>query len=99
MVFELESKVSDAYESAKSGDLDSARSKLDAASEHWLSLDGYTHIFIRHSEIDAITDAFFDFKSDLNDDSSTAYEGSYHRLMAHLESIRTMEQLTFGSIF
>lgn len=97
MVLDLESEVKQAYKSAQNGDSEKAMSQLSAAEEHWLSLDGYTHIFIRHSEIDSLTDAFFDFYSSLNEEPSSI-EGAYNRLMAHLESIRTMEHLRFGSI-
>lgn len=98
IVYSLEDEAGRAFLSAQNGDFDSAKSQLSAAAEHWLALDGYTHIFIRHTEIDSLTDAFFDFEAALNDDGG-AYVGAYHKLMAHLESIRTMEHLKFGSIF
>ena len=97
IVCDLESEVRQAYKSAQSGDTEKAKSLLSAAEEHWLALDGYTHIFIRHSEIDSLTDAFFDFHSSLNE-KPAEIEGAYNRLMAHLESIRTMEHLRLGSI-
>lgn len=97
IVGDLESEVRQAYKSAQSGDTEKAKSLLSDAEEHWLSLDGYTHIFIRHSEIDSLTDAFFDFYSSLDEEPSSI-EGAYNRLIAHLESIRTMEHLRFGSI-
>lgn len=97
IVGDLESEVRQAYKSAQSGDSEKAKSLLSGAEEHWLSLDGYTHIFIRHSEIDSLTDAFFDFHSSLNE-KPAEIEGAYNRLMAHLESIRTMEHLRLGSI-
>ena len=97
MLLSLEDEVKSAYESAVNGDFDNAQMQLKSASEHWLSLDGYTHVFIRHSEIDALTDAFFEFEASLCEDVSS-YKGDYDKLMAHLESIRTMEHLSFGSI-
>lgn len=97
MVQELENEVTAAYDSAENGDYDLAQSQLKAAAEHWLRLDSYTHIFIRHTEIDALTDAFFEFEASLCE-KEEAYRGTYDMLMAHLESIRTMEHLRFGSI-
>ncbi len=98
LIYDLEEEVKDALLSARSGDLDKAKSQLDTAAEHWLSLDGYTHIFIRHSEIGSVTDAFFNLKTTLSEGDSGTYEGAYGLLMAHLESIRTMEHLSIGSI-
>jgi len=98
MAYTLENEVTAAAEYARSGDFDKAKSIIDSASSHWLSLDGYTHIFLRHSEIDSVTDAFFELRTSLSEEDSDAFEGSYGLLMAHLESIRTMEHLRLGSI-
>ena len=95
----LKEDVTAAYESAAKGDFDRAKPQLDAAVEHWMSLDGYTHIFIRHSEINSTMDAYFQLKSDIYSEDIDAVEGSYGLLMATLDSLMTMEQLSFGSIF
>ena len=95
----LEEDVTAAYESAEKGDFDRAKPQLDAAVEHWMSLDGYTHIFIRHSEINSTTEAYFQLKSDIYAEDMGAVEGSYGLLMATLDSLMTMEQLSLGSIF
>ena len=99
MIYDLEAEVKTAMESTRNGDFDNAKSQLDTAAEHWLSLDGYTHIFIRHSEIDSVTDAFFNLRSAIYEEEAGNCEGAYGQLMAHLESIRTMEHIRFGSIF
>ena len=65
MMQRLNAEVKDAYDSAASGDWDTAQQCLHSAISHWLSMDGYTHIFIRHSEIDATTEAFYSMMSDL----------------------------------
>ena len=62
-------------------------------------LDGYTHIFIRHSEINSTTEAFFQFRSDIGSGDADAAEGSYGLLSETLRSIMTMEQISLGSIF
>ena len=99
IILSLEDDVAAAYESAQNGDFDRAKPLLDAAVEHWMSLDGYTHIFIRHSEINSTTEAFFQLKSDIYAEDMGAVEGSYGLLIATLDSLMTMEQLSFGSIF
>ena len=99
IILSLEDDVAAAYESAQNGDFDRAKPLLDAAVEHWMSLDGYTHIFIRHSEINSTTEAYFQLKSDIYAEDMGAVEGSYGLLMATLDSLMTMEQLSLGSIF
>ena len=99
IILSLEEDVTAAYESAEKGDFDRAKPQLDAAIEHWMSLDGYTHIFIRHSEINSTTEAFFQLKSDIYAEDMGAVEGSYGLLISTLDSLMTMEQLSFGSIF
>ena len=99
IILSLEDDVAAAYESAQNGDFDRAKPLLDAAIEHWMSLDGYTHIFIRHSEINSTTEAYFQLKSDIYAEDMGAVEGSYGLLIATLDSLMTMEQLSFGSIF
>ncbi len=99
IILSLEEDVTAAYQSAEKGDFDRAKPQLDAAIEHWMSLDGYTHIFIRHSEINSTTEAYFQLKSDIYAEDMGAVEGSYGLLMATLDSLMTMEQLSLGSIF
>lgn len=99
MVRSLTDEVTEAYKSAVSGDFDSAMQQIDAAAEHWLSLDGYTHIFIRHSEINSTTEAFFQLKTDIYAEDAGAAAGSYGLLKETLNSLMTMEQISIGSIF
>ena len=75
-----------------------AQEALDAALNRWLEADSYTHIFIRHAEIDSTADAFYELQSQLlsgEGDSSAAYD----KLRYHLDSIQRMEHPSFGSIF
>ena len=79
------------------GQSEEAREALDKALKRWLEADRYTHIFIRHAEIDATADAFYELQSQLlsgEGDSSAAYD----KLRYHLESIRQMEHPSLGSI-
>ena len=79
------------------GQPEEAREALGKALKRWLEADRYTHIFIRHAEIDATADAFYELQSQLlsgEGDSSAAYD----KLRYHLESIRQMEHPSLGSI-
>ncbi len=99
IVSSLMSEVDAAYAQLKSGNSENAAETLDKAIEHWLTLDGYTHIFIRHSEINSTTEAFFQFRSDIGSGDADDAEGSYGLLSETLRSIMTMEQISLGSIF
>ena len=79
------------------GQPEEAREALDKALKRWLEADRYTHNFIRHTEIDATADAFYELQSQLlsgEGDSSAAYD----KLRYHLENIRQMEHPSLGSI-
>lgn len=90
-------ELSRAY--CSSGQFDLAEKSLSEAADIWLGADGYTHIFIRHPEIDSTTDAFFELMSDVRSHDAESASGSYEKLLAHLNSLYTMERVTLGSIF
>ncbi len=81
------------------GDRENAERMLRDAIDAWLHADGYTHIFIRHSEIDSTTDAFFDLLSQVGAGDPGSAQGAYEKVTAHLQSLVGMEKLTLGSIF
>ncbi len=90
------------YESrdlCEAGDFDGAEESLRAAIDTWNSKDGYTHVLIRHSEIDSTTDAFYELLSEISSKDASAAVGAYEKVLAHLVSIYTMEKITLGSIF
>lgn len=99
MVTTLEDGVSTSFKAAQSGDFDKARILINEAATDWLSRDGYTHIFIRHAEINATNEAFFDYISDICAEDIGSAEGSYGLLISQLDSLKTMEEISFGSIF
>ena len=74
------------------GDHPAAQAALDKALNRC-----YTHIFIRHAEIDSTADAFYELQAQLlsgEGDSSAAYD----KLRYHLDSIQRMEHPSLGSI-
>lgn len=90
--------VEDARKSADAGDFNAAETELRGAIDLWMGSDGYTHIFIRHPEIDSATDAFYELLSDVKSGDSKAAVGSFEKVEAHLKSIAGMEHITIGSI-
>lgn len=79
------------------GEPEAAQEHLNSALHTWLDADSYTHIFIRHPEIDSTADAFYELGQALEENSESC-RAAYDKLLYHLESIRTMEHLRFGSI-
>ena len=84
---------------AEAGNSALARSAADEALELWLEADGYTHIFIRHAEIDGTSDAFYELLSSLSEDeSSPVPHDAYNKIRYHLDSLARIEHPSFGSV-
>ena len=82
--------------SVESGELDDALGYAEKALEVWLSAEGHTHIFIRHSEIDGTSDAFYELLSAIEE--GDALSPAYGKLLYHIDSISGMEHVSIGSI-
>lgn len=81
-----------------SGNTQSAEETLEHALDRWFGAETYTHVFIRHAEVNDVTDAFFDVFAALNSGDGAA-GSQYDRLEAHLRSIDDMEHVTIRSVF
>lgn len=95
----LEDEAERAFSCAESGDTETATEIMSKVCEKWLALDSYTHVFLKHTEIDSTTDAFFELLSDISEENTDSAEGSLRKLEAHLDSLTSAERLYFGSIF
>lgn len=84
---------------AEKNDWENAIGKAKEAEERWNKSDPYTHIVIRHSEIDSTTDAFYDLLKALYSEEAGNAKGAYMALSAHINSIEGMDKVTLGSIF
>ena len=56
-----------------SGDLSAAFGTLSGAIDAWDDWEEYTHIFIRHTDVESVSAAFYELLSDL-----CAHENEYH---------------------
>ena len=79
-------------------DMRGAGKNLDEALKIWLSAENYTHIFIRHSEIDSATDAFYELKQELGEPDMIKLKNAYEKLKYHIAGIDLMEHPSIGSI-
>ncbi len=96
---ELTELVDESLRSVESGDWENAEKKAEEAEKLWEKADPYTHIFVRHSEIDSTTDALYDFAKALYSREAGEARGAHKALSAHISSIVGMEKVTLGSIF
>lgn len=79
------------------GDISIAESELNNALKIWLNSNKYTHVFIRHTEIDAITDAYFDALAAIKSKNNSAIT-LMEQTKYHLESILSIEKLSLESV-
>lgn len=93
------SALEESEQAADIGDRDKALDALDRALERWLRSDSYTHIFIRHSEIDSTADAFYELREVLLSGELEGSAAAYGKLRYHIISIQEMEHPRIGSIF
>ena len=96
---ELEGRIERSRQLWSQGDMVGARCALDEALTIWYGAEGYTHVFIRHGEVNDVTDAFYDVYAALSGEDTDAAGSQYDRLEAHLDSIDTMEHVTWKSVF
>lgn len=95
---DIEIALSKSQSAAEKLDFSGANAYLDEGLDRWLAADGYTHIFLRHPEIDSTADTFYELKEVLMREDLTACTAAYGKLRYHLDSIRGMEHLSLGSI-
>lgn len=96
---EITQRLEQAKNLAMSGSTEMAQAELRSALKKWLDAESYTHIFIRHPEIDSCSDAFYDALSALGSGEAMEIIPCFEKLRYHLESIASMERISLGNIF
>lgn len=96
---ELETLLSRSEQAALDGSFAQAEDIANEALTLWLESDSYTHIFIRHSEIDSTSDAFYELLERVSEHDTDGLPSAYAKLVYHLDSIASMEHVSLGSIF
>ncbi len=95
---ELCTLVKNSEISFASGDINSAEAELRDALEIWSNFGNYTYVALRHTEIDTVTDSFYELLSEIIDESDQAY-GNYEHVLIGLNRISKMETPSLGSVF
>lgn len=96
---DLKNLVNEATNDALQGRWESAEKRGEEAVRKWGENDPYTHIVLRHGEIDQTTDSFYDLLEVIYSKDIGGVKGASQAVNAHLNSIASMEQVKFGSIF
>lgn len=81
------------------GDAEQAAVLAEQALSDWFAAEGYTHIFIRHAEVDSATNAFYELLTILSSEDVAAAGHAYDQLESHLRLIDAMEHVTVKSVF
>ena len=79
------------------GDSDGAVSGIEKSLDTWLSWDSYSHIMLRHSEVDVITETYYELLSELEGEAK-ASQASFEKLKEALASIADKERISLSSI-
>ena len=95
---EINDALSQSQERCAAGSYDAALSLAEAAHKKWHSREAYTGVFIRHSEIDAVTYGFHDLIGALEAEPESA-AALYPGLIGHVRSLYEMERVNWGSVF
>ncbi len=86
-------------QAAERGDFTLAQTAAENALTLWRNERGYTSVFLRHPDLDAVADAFFDLEELLLQQDREALAAGYARLRYHLETLDWMEHLSLGTLF
>lgn len=95
---EIEKELQSAMELAAAGQFSAATAALDRAIARWVGAEAYTHIFLRHAEVDACSDAFFEARQLLAEQNAEGFPSAFDKLNYHLTSLDEMEHIRLGSI-
>lgn len=97
-VGELSGKIESASSLLASGSTEEGLKLLENTAEEWDGFEGYTHIFMRQGEIDAVCDAFYDYLGSVRENGEDN-TGARDRLLYRLDIMARSEKLRLGSIF
>ncbi len=96
---EIETHLASSEKAALAEDYENAVLEAEAALRIWLGASDYTHIFIRHPEIDGASDAFYSLQQTLRGQKVREFAPAYALLRYHLGCIRSLEHISVGSVF
>ena len=93
----LNSYIEKAEKHYLSGDRQGAAEDIEASLKLWLGWDSYSHVMLRHSEVDVITESYYELLKELEGDDAVT-KASFGKLKEELNSIITKERINVRSI-
>lgn len=90
-------RLSEAY--CENGEYDLALEQANLAAGRWDDSYAYAGIFIRHTEIDAVSDLFYELLGALAGSEPDSARAAYAPLTAHVENLYAMERVGLWSVF
>lgn len=91
--------INDAVSLASDEKWRDAEIKAEEAVKLWLNSDTYTHIVLRHAEIESATDLIYGFIQEVYAKETGAAIGAAQAAVERLKSIASIEHVKFGSVF
>ena len=96
---EVEKHLALSEKALRADDRERAETELEAALRVWRADKRYVHVFLRHAEVDSISDAFFALLQGLRGGDGVELGAAYDLLRYHLECVDSMEHISPGSVF
>ncbi len=84
---------------ATCGEWEKSQEAAENASRIWKEQDPYTHIVLRHSDIESMNDDFYELLEHVYSHDAGATSSSAALVSEHLSSINQIEQIRIGSVF
>lgn len=91
--------IEEAEKFVKDEDWAKAEKIAEEAVERWTTSDTYTHLVLRHPEIDSTTDGLYSFLEQVYAREPGAAAGAAKAAVARLKSISSIEEIKLGSVF
>lgn len=99
LVGQIDLSLTRAERALRDGDADTALAAVDSALSVWHSARRYTGVFLRHADVDGVSDAFHELRACLLSGSAESAPADFARLRYRLGTADRMEHLSLGSVF
>ncbi|MGI5978583.1 MAG: DUF4363 family protein [Oscillospiraceae bacterium] len=95
---EFSQELQTAQELYEQGAAEKAVSKVSDSLDNWLQWKRYAHIMLRHSEVDNVTEAYYDLLAAVEDKDESVSSAEFGKVRQLLQNISDMEQISIGAI-
>lgn len=80
-------------------DYSSAKDELAKAMKLWKNAEGYTHVFVRQTEVDDLTDLFYDLRVSIANQQGAEAMELVEKSLYKCQMLIDMERLSIESVF